>query len=349
MEAFGHALSNMQVWYAHPLITGFMTRSLPAGYESLPGYADRGWPTCESSWIALAKVKRAVSWAPVFDVVGDVQYRRQPPMTPAALARLVASKRFTSKKGDLPMVIELNTRTIISLFRDVVELGYTGLDWGDKEMVQLCKVLPFCRSLTKLLLYQNKFGDESMIALAGAVSKGALPQCTSIELSGNPASLESKHAVKDALKRRWLDGEFLAAHFNEATSLDMSGMEWGDAEMTKLAAALIYCHAKGALARCTLIDLSNNPASDESKKSVQRALKDRWLDGDFIIKNLSDVQSLNCSGLGWGDAEMLKLASAIEHAHASGALPKCTDIGMFGNPASDEAQQAVEDAIASRQ
>ena len=34
---------------------------------------------------------------------------------------------------------------------------------------------------------------------------------------------------------------------------------------------------------------------------------------------------------------------------ASGALPKCTDIGMFGNPASDEAQQAVEDAIASRQ
>ena len=30
---------------------------------------------------------------------------------------------------------------------------------------------------------------------------------------------------------------------------------------------------------------------------------------------------------------------------ASGALPKCTDIGMFGNPASGEAQQAVEDAI----
>ena len=174
MEAFGHALSNMQLWYAHPLITGFMTRSLPAGYESLPGYADRGWPTCESSWIALAKVKRVVSWAPVFDVVGDAQYRRQPPMTPAALARLVASKRFTSKKGDLPMVIELNTRTIISLFRDVVELGYTGLDWGDAEMVQLCKVLPFCGSLTKLMLYKNKFGDESMIALAGVVSKGAL-------------------------------------------------------------------------------------------------------------------------------------------------------------------------------
>ena len=35
--------------------------------------------------------------------------------------------------------------------------------------------------------------------------------------------------------------------------------------------------------------------------------------------------------------------------NASGALPKCTNIEMYGNPASDEAQQAVEDAIASRQ
>ena len=168
----------MQLWYAHPLITGFMTRSLPEGYESLPGYADRGWPTCESSWIALAKAKRQVSWAPVFDVVGGVQYRRQPPMTPTTLAKLVASKRFTSKKGDLPMVIELNTRTIISLFRDVAELGYTELDWSDDEMVQLCQVLPLCHSLTTLMLYKNKFGDQSMITLAGALSKGALDKLT---------------------------------------------------------------------------------------------------------------------------------------------------------------------------
>ena len=91
-----------------------------------------------------------------------------------------------------------------------------------------------------------------------------------------------------------------------------------DAGLTAFAKAV----ESGALARCTLINLYNNQASDEAKKSVQRALKDRWLDGDFIVKNLSDVQLLGCSGLGWGDAEMLKLASAIEHAHASGALDK---------------------------
>ena len=195
----------MQLWYAHPLITGFMTRSLPTGYESLPGYADRGWPTCESSWIALAKVKRLVSWAPVFDVVGDAQFCRQPPMTPVDLARLVASKRFTSKKGDLPMVIELNTRTIIALFRDVVELGYTELGWGDAEMVQLCEVLPFCRSLTRLILYKNQFGDESMVALAGALSKGALVKCTYISLAGNQIGDAGLSAFAGALSSGALD------------------------------------------------------------------------------------------------------------------------------------------------
>ena len=90
----------------------------------------------------------------------------------------------------------------------------------------------------------------------------------------------------------------------------------GDAGLTALAKAV----ESGALPKCTTISMGGNPASDEAKTSVKRALKDRWLDGDFIVKNLSDVESLDCSGLGWGDAEMLKLASAIEHAHASGAL-----------------------------
>ena len=45
-----------------------------------------------------------------------------------------------------------------------------------------------------------------------------------------------------------------------------------------------------------------------------------------------------------GDAGLTALAKAVE----SGALPKCTGIGLGGNPASDEAKQAVRDAIANR-
>ena len=84
-EAFGVALSSMQIWYVHPLLTAFLTRTLPEGYESIAGYEEvrhalansalthslpthstalfpqRGWPTCESSWVALAKVSDVVA------------------------------------------------------------------------------------------------------------------------------------------------------------------------------------------------------------------------------------------------------------------------------------------------
>ena len=57
--------------------------------------------------------------------------------------------------------------------------------------------------------------------------------------------------------------------------LSLTHNKISDAGLTAFAKAV----ESGALARCTLIDLSNNPASDEVKKSVQRALKDRWLGG----------------------------------------------------------------------
>ena len=72
------------------------------------------------------------------------------------MARLVARKRFTSKKGDLPMVIALNTRTILSIFRDMKELLYVQVGWGDDEAVQLAEVLPLCTSATLLVLGGNQ-------------------------------------------------------------------------------------------------------------------------------------------------------------------------------------------------
>ena len=89
-EAFGVALSSMQIWYVHPMLTAFLTRTLPEGYESIAGYEEvrhtpwltpplthslptystalapqRGWPTCESSWVALAKVSQPACWPPI--------------------------------------------------------------------------------------------------------------------------------------------------------------------------------------------------------------------------------------------------------------------------------------------
>ena len=60
---------------------------------------------------------------------------------------------------------------------------------------------------------------------------------------------------------------------------------------------------------------------------------------------MGNTQGLELRGNQIADAGLTALAKAVE----SGALPKCTTIMTFGNPASNEAQQAVKDAITSRQ
>ena len=59
---------------------------------------------------------------------------------------------------------------------------------------------------------------------------------------------------------------------------------------------------------------------------------------------LEHCTRLRLTGNAIGDAGLISLSSAL----AEGALPVCHTIQMAGNPASDEAKQAVKDALASR-
>ena len=138
-------------------------------------------------------------WPPIFDVVGSKEYRRPAPLSPAAMARLVARKRFTSKKGDLPMVIALNTRTILSIFRDMKELTYNRVGWGDDEAVQLAEVLPLCTSATELVLAGNKISDRGAKALAAAFAEGAMPKLETLDLRNNQIGDEGAVALAEAV------------------------------------------------------------------------------------------------------------------------------------------------------
>ena len=174
-----------------------LTHSLPTHSTAL--FPQRGWPTCESSWVALAKVSSNYCWPPIFDVVGSEPYRRPAPLSPAAMARLVARKRFTSKKGDLPMVIALNTRTILSIFRDMKMVKYVDVGWGDDEAVQLAEVLPLCTSATKLNLAANTISDRGAKALAAAFAEGAMPKLEKLILDSNQIGDEGAKALAEAV------------------------------------------------------------------------------------------------------------------------------------------------------
>ena len=115
------------------------------------------------------------------------------------MARLVARKRFTSKKGDLPMVIALNTRTILSIFRDMKKLEYVEVGWGDDEAVQLAEVLPLCTSATVLSLSLNKISDRGAKALAAAFAEGAMPKLEKLALNFNQIGDEGAVALAEAV------------------------------------------------------------------------------------------------------------------------------------------------------
>ena len=144
-------------------------------------------------------------------------------------------------------------------------------------------------------------------------------------------SQDAQHAVQDALKRRWLDGEFLATHLNEATSLDMRSMKWGDAEMTKLAAALEYCHARGALAQLTTLYLQGNQIGDAGCTTLAEACGRGPL--AQLTRLLLDEAKI-------GDAGCTALAEAC----GRGALAKLTMLGLGRNQIADPGCTALAKA-----
>ena len=79
---------------------------------------------------------------------------------------------------------------------------------------------------------------------------------------------------------------------------------------------------------------------------MQRACKDRWLDGAFLVAHFADKKAMGFNQLGWGDEEARRLAAALEHATAQGALKALEDLNLHGNNIGDVGVRHVADALA---
>ena len=55
---------------------------------------------------------------------------------------------------------------------------------------------------------------------------------------------------------------------------------------------------------------------------------------------------MNCGGLGWGDEEARRLAAALEHATAQGALKALETLNLMYNKIGDEGLRHLSDALA---
>ena len=154
---------------------------------------------------------------------------------------------------------------------------------------------------------------------------------TYIDLSANPASDEAKKAVQEALeKKRRVDlYRGLPELDRQSTKeLDFSGLKWGDAEAVQLAAVL------PSFARLETLGLGSNQIGDAGAAALAEA-----------CRQLPKLEYLGLNENQIGDAGMAALAEAIAK---EGAFPSLTSFGYYGlrgNPASDEAKKAVEEAL----
>jgi hypothetical protein len=124
-------------------------------------------------------------WPMILDVGSDSgETRRLPPQHPNRLACTLDTKRFTSPKADKPLVINLYTDTVHSVYGGVHELTFPDSGWEAPDCVQLAEVLPMCNRCCLLVLANNKVGDNGMAAISAAIQGGALPNLRIFDIFG---------------------------------------------------------------------------------------------------------------------------------------------------------------------
>ena len=116
--------------------------------------------------------------------------------------------------------------------------------------------------------------------------------------------------------------------------LYLNNNEIGDDGVKALASAI----SSGALPQLRSLFLPRNQIGDEGMAALADAIKPVSAGGSGALAQAGYVV---LSDNNIGDDGLRALSSAL----AEGALPACRACFVDGNPASDEAQQAVQDAI----
>ena len=114
--------------------------------------------------------------------------------------------------------------------------------------------------------------------------------------------------------------------------VDLEGNRIGDAGCSAMAEAC----GRGALPKVDYLDLSNNQIGDAGCAALAAEACSAGV--------LGSLRTLQLGGNQIGDVGCTALAGAC----ARGALASCKSIILRGNPASQEAQQAVKDALKNR-
>ena len=195
--------------YAHRLTTTYAMSTLPAGWDHVTPYVQRGWTTFELAVSGMIKRSSFTSWRKVVNITISREREavassyRQPPFHPQAFAALLAQKTFTNGKSDCLMVSQLYADTLVGSFGRVESLEFAWCEWGDKEVVQLADALALAFSATSLNLMGNEeVGRRGYNALAQAIKAGSAPKLKSVWVHSESNRSDDLRVLKVACEER---------------------------------------------------------------------------------------------------------------------------------------------------
>ena len=171
-------------WYGHPTTHVLLVDTkLPAGaHTNMQPYAGRGWCMMERQTSGLVKNSTALislkgltgEERNIWEVRKNGKAAREPPVAPKSFAsKLVAGVasatiKFTNP-DDVGLVSTIYRKAFTEEMAAAVELDYTRMDWGDAQVITLCKALRAAHAsggplnnLLTLDLSHNQIGDRAM-------------------------------------------------------------------------------------------------------------------------------------------------------------------------------------------
>jgi len=240
--AFRAALESMQIWYVHQKLFTILVTDLPARCAgAVAPYDARGWPTVERAWANVAKPNNALCWPMLYDVGTGDEAARAAPLHPQQVAELLATKKFTSPKADLPLVLRLYNETIISVLGGAKVLNFRDAGWQPRDGVSFARVLPYCAEVETIYMVSNAIGDEGCAAIAEAATRGgALPKLKLLGVQGAEIGDAGCRALAAAVRAGALPQlETMRFHMEMEGCRNLAG----EAARAELRAA---CEARGA-------------------------------------------------------------------------------------------------------
>ena len=272
-RVFGQALKGINLWYAHKGTTVWLVTAGTDRVKGL-GYWDKGWTSFEFALTMVIKVanfSRVADWPQVLDLGADGTYAqatraRPPPTEPLAFCggHEHGARTYTNGADRDAIVAPTFRQTMFELLAGAAVLDFSGLNWMDEGVVQLCVVLPLCVQLERLNLWGNKVGDVGAAALAEWLSSSP-PKLTTL-------SLQSQQSAKRIWEHKIGDegAAALAGALRANSVLQVLGL--GDNKIGDQGAAALAEVLKVNSALTTLY-LGGNVVGDEGAAKLAGALE----------------------------------------------------------------------------